>query len=67
MLFVFCKDSASREERKELARISFPRRRLFYEKIVQAERKTVQAERKMKLLQFFRGAAGFMQEQNKQG
>ncbi|MBD9160278.1 MAG: hypothetical protein EGP67_03015 [Bacteroidales bacterium] len=53
MLFVFCKDSASREERKELARISFPRRRLFYEKIVQAERKTVQAERKMKFTSIF--------------
>ncbi|HAM94830.1 MAG TPA: hypothetical protein DCP86_04865 [Porphyromonadaceae bacterium] len=62
MLFVFCKDSASREERKELARISFPRRRLFYEKIVQAERK------EKSLLEFLsRGAAGFMQEQNKQG
>jgi hypothetical protein len=62
MLFVFCKDSASREERKELARISFPRRRLFYEKIVQAERK------EKSLLEFLsRGAASFMQEQNKQG
>jgi len=31
------KDSARRVERKELARFSFPRRSLFYEKIVQGE------------------------------
>jgi hypothetical protein len=30
-----------------------PRRRLSYEKIVQAERKTVQAERKMKFTSIF--------------
>ena len=35
----WCKDSASREERKELAQFSFPRRRLSYSKIVQGKRK----------------------------
>ena len=36
----FCKDSASREKRKELAQFSFPRRSLSYQKIVQAEGRT---------------------------
>ena len=52
-----CKDSASREERKELTRFSFPRRSLFYEKIVQAERK------EKSLLDFLsRGTPNFMRK-----
>ena len=39
----FCKDSASREKKKELARFFLPRRRLSYGKIVQAGKNNVLA------------------------
>jgi len=52
----FCKDSASREKKKELARFFLRRRRLSYGKIVQAER------RKKSLLDFFCRVAACLME-----
>lgn len=52
-------------KRKELVHFLFPSRSLYYQKIVQGERKTEQTERKIKFTSIFRGAAGFIEKQNK--